>query len=331
MDALGNYSASTIIIMQQKYDKDSSTAQKVLRLYQKLLLDGRRHFQSDLAAWLNCSTQTIMRLVAEIEGVIGASLVTGLEKHRRWYQIRSISRNRLGLEFEELRYLSICRDLAEPYLPEQVKDRVEQSIFNFSVLMADQEYTNREKAQKEQIGYCAKGWIDYTPFFGILEKLVLAMDEKRISIVQYRPLGKKENREYRLAANKIISMNNALYVLGALVSSNMKERGKLVSLAVHRIKDVTLTDKTWYFSIPEEDLGLFGLPWHEPKIFKIRFKTERAVQYVKERIWSDKQKFLEQPDGSLILEMESRSEPEVVAWVRSFGDDAEILSGCATD
>lgn len=312
--------------MQQKLDTDSTSTQKALRLYQKLLLDGRRHFQTDLAAWLKCSPQTIIRLIAEIESVIGASLVTGTEKRRRWYQIRSISRNRLGLDYEELRYLAICRDLAEPYLPRQVAERVEQSIFNFSVLMADKEYANREKVQKKQIGYCAKGWIDYSPFFDILETLVTAMDEKRICIVHYRPLGGRKNREYRLAANKIITMNSALYVLGALVSANMQDRDKLVSFAVQRIKSVRLTDKTWHFPIPEEDLGLFGLPWHSPKIFKIRFRSARAIQYVKERIWSDRQKFLEQPDGSLILEMTSQSKPEVVAWVRSFGEDAELLN-----
>lgn len=117
--------------MQKSLNPNATSVERALRLYQKLLLDGRRHFQSDLAEYLSCSPQTVMRLIAEIEGVIGASLVTGLEKHRRWYQIKSVSRNRLGLEFEELRYLSICRDLAEPYLPEQVKNRVDQKHIQF--------------------------------------------------------------------------------------------------------------------------------------------------------------------------------------------------------
>lgn len=124
---------------------------------------------------------------------------------------------------------------------------------------------------------------------------------------------KKASKEYRFAVRKIVSMNNSLYALGATVSENFREILKLVSFAVHRIKDITLTDKSRDFQLPDEGLGSFGLPWHEPKTFKIRFKTERAAQYVKERIWSDRQKFLEQPDGGLILEMESRSEPEVVA------------------
>lgn len=215
--------------MQKSLNPDGTSVGRALRLYQKLLLDGRKHYQSDLAAYLCCSPQTVIRLIAEIEALVGTALVTGLDKYRRWYQIRSISRNRLGLEFEELRYLSVCRDLAEPYLPEQVKHRVDQSIFNFSMLMTDQEYANREKAQREQIGHCAKGWIDYTPYFGLLEKLVAAMDAKRICLVRYLALGKKMVKEYRFAPNKILSMNNALYALGATVKDYLKDRetGKL--------------------------------------------------------------------------------------------------------
>lgn len=311
--------------MQPKLNADATTAEKTLRLYQKLLLDGRRHFQIDLAEYLNCSVQTVMRLIAEIEGVIGACLVTGLEKHRRWYQIRSISRNMLGLDFEELRYLAICRDLAAPYLSEQVRQRVDGNIFNFSMLMADQEYAEREKVQKKHVGYISKGWIDYTPYFGFLEKLVTAMDEHRICLVRYKSLSSRTSKEHRFAPDRIVAMNNALYAIGAGVTQDFKQIRFLLNLAIHRIREVTLTDRTWKFDIPQENIGMFGLPWHEPRNFRIRFSAGRCATYIRERIWSEKQKMKKQPDGSLILEMESRSAPEVEAWVRSFGEDAQLL------
>lgn len=309
----------------QKLNTDASPGEKLLRLYQKLLLDGRRHFQSDLAEYLGCSPQSVMRLVAEIECVVGACLVTGMEKHRRWYQIRSISRNRLGLDFEELRYLAICRDLAEPYLSETVKERVEQSLFNFSLLMADEEYADRERVQKEHVGNCFKGWIDYTPYFGFLEKLVEARDQNVVCLVKYRALSSARTKEHRFALGRIVSMNNALYALGAGVTEDFREMRHPTNLAIHRIKDVILTDKPVRFKIPEGDLSMFGLPWHEPRQFRIRFNAGKAAQYVRERVWSDKQTFSKQEDGSLVLEMMSRSEPEVMAWVRSFGEDARIL------
>ena len=266
-----------------------------------------------------------MRLITEIEGVIGANLVTGLEKHRRWYQIRSISRNMLGLDFEELRYLSVCRDLAAPYLSEEVKSRIDNSIFNFSMLMADREFAEREKLQKRWISCCAKGWIDYTPYFGFLDKLTQAMEEKLICLVRYRSLANRTIKEHCFAPSRIIAMNNALYALGAVLTADFTEIRFMTNFAVHRIRDVILTDKKWNFQFQDEDMSTFGLPWHEPRKFRIRFNAGRVAEYVSERRWSGKQKIRKQPDGSIVLEMVSRSEPEVRAWVRSFGGEAELL------
>lgn len=311
--------------MMRKLDTDSTTGAKLLRLFQKLMLDGRKHYQADLAMFLNCSKQTVMRLIAEIEGVIGASLETGLDRRRRWYQIKAISRNRLGLNFEELRYLSICRDLAAPYLPDQIKKRVDESIFNFSMLMADQGFAEREKAQKQQFSFFSKGRIDFSPHFENIERLVQATEEKRICLVRYKAAGKNEAKEHRFAVSRLISMSNALYALGAGVTEDFKEMRHLTNLAVHRIKDVILTDKPVLFDIPESDPSMFGLPWHEPRTFRIRFTPGKASDYVRERIWADQQKLEELEDGGVLLELTTRSEPEVMAWVRSFGEDAAIM------
>lgn len=307
----------------QKFD-DASMGSKLLRLFQLLLVDGRRHFQLKLMERLNCSRQTIIRLVGEIEGVIGAQLVSGMEHRQRWYQIRSISRSRLGLDFEELRYLSICRDLATPYLPEQIKKRVDASIFNFSLLMADAAYAEREKAQGPHFIFLSKGWIDYSPHFEHLERLVQAIQEKHICLVHYKAAGRVVVKEHCFAPHRIVSMSNALYVLGAGVTEDYKSMRHLTNLAIHRIENVSLTDKPIDFDIPDSDPGMFGLPWHEPRTFRIRFKPGRVSDYVRERIWADKQQLSELEDGGVLLELTTRSEPELTAWVRSFGEDAEI-------
>ena len=130
----------------RKHD-EASKGNKLLRLFHLLMPDGHRHFQQDLQEYLNCSKQTVLRLIDEIEGVIGDNLTSGLENRKRWYQIRPLTRSSLGLEFEELRYLSICRDLAAPYLPEQVKQRIDKSIFNFSMLISDTANADKDKVQ----------------------------------------------------------------------------------------------------------------------------------------------------------------------------------------
>lgn len=68
-----------------------------------------------------------------------------------------------------------------------------------------------------------------------------------------------------------------------------------------------------------------GIIWHEPKTFRIRFGPGSVGGYFSERTWSDAQKFLLQEDDSLILERTTKSKVELKAWVRSFGEDTELL------
>jgi len=312
--------------MPPKKDPDATPGIKLLRMFRKLMLDGRYHFQIELAEELQCSSQTIIRLAAEIESVIGINLESGVKDRRRWYQIRTISRSRLGLDFEELRYLSICRDLAAVSLPEPVLKRIDASIFNLSVLMADRDFANRQEVQHQQFAFFSKGRIDYTPFQESIEKLVDAKESQRVCLVRYKALGKQNEKEHRFVPSQIVSMNNTLYVLGASLTDNFKEVRHYINLAIHRVTDVTLTEKVFAASIPQASPASFGLPWHEPKTFRIQFMKGKAADYVRERIWADEQSIKEQKSGGLILELTTTSEPELMAWVRSFGEDAECIA-----
>lgn len=290
------------------------------------MIEGKKHYLSDLAKDFNCSSQTILRLIMTIEEEICINLKTGKDGVKRWYQIESISRSRLGLDFEELRYLAICRDLASPYLPEQVKKRVDESLLNFSLLMSDSAYAGRENIQKEQFAFFSKGYIDYTKHYSAIEKLLKAVDQKMICIIRYKAAGKNEIKEHRFAPHKFVSMSGTLYCLGATVENNFIKMKHYNSFPIHRIIDVISTDKLIQFEIPNVELNMFGLPWHEPRTFKIQFKAGRSADYVKERIWADNQKITDLEDGGILLEITTRSEPELTSWVRSFGDEAKFIA-----
>ena len=310
--------------MPVKHDQNSTPGVKLLRLFRKLLVDGRRHFQTDLATEFNCSAQTIIRLIQDIESVIGANLESGTENRRRWYRMVSNQPNRLGLEYEELRYLAVCRDLASPALPEQIRKRVDDTIFTLSVLMAEQE-PEASTAQQQRFAFFSKGRIDYTPHYDKLEKLLTAVQERRVCHVRYKASGRSEVREHCFAPGTLISMNQAIYALGALLEDDYTGVRHFTHLAVHRMRDVVLTDRRYDGEFPEVDGGTFGLPWHEPKEFHIHFKAGKAADYVSERIWADKQKIEMQDDGSVILHITTRSEPELMAWIRSFGDEVKLF------
>jgi hypothetical protein len=151
------------------------------------------------------------------------------------------------------------------------------------------------------------------------------VEERRICLVLYKAAGKSEGKEHRFAPGRIIGMSNALYVIGADLTENLLEIRHLSNLAVHRIQDVVLTERKYRMELPEASPDEFGLPWHEPRNFRIFFKPGRAADYVRERIWSENQRFEEHDDGSLLLELTTRSEPELQAWVRSFGEEAKLM------
>ena len=137
--------------MPVKRDMDLTAGEKLLRLFLRLMADRNRHFQADLAVWLNCSKQTIIRLMGVIESVVGTRLKMGMEDRRRWYLFCPDSRMPLGLDCEELRFLHICRDMASAYLPAQVQRRVDDSLFRLAMQLAD-----TPSSAKGQRIYCSR-------------------------------------------------------------------------------------------------------------------------------------------------------------------------------
>ncbi len=315
--------------MPVKRDMDSTAGAKLLRLFLRLMADRNRHFQADLAVWLNCSKQTIMRLMREIEGVVGVRLKMGMDDRRRWYQLCPDSRMPLGLDCEELRFLHICRDMACSYLPAQVLRRVGDILFRLAMQRAASPASLDGGKHAARFAFFSKGRIDYTPHFAHIDLLIRAGEEGRVCRILYKAAGRREEKEYRFVVGRMLCMNGAIYALGSELEDNDRTVRRVISLAVHRIRDVTLTDVILTLSFPEPNPGMFGLPWHEPRRFHIRFAPGKVSDYVRERIWADEQRLEELPDGGVLLEITTCSEPELLAWVRSFGNNAELLDSAS--
>lgn len=120
-------------------------------------------------------------------------------------------------------------------------------------------------------------------------------------------------------------MNGALYAIGAGVTEDFISVKYFTNFAIHRIQNVILTERRFDVVMPEFAPMAFGLPWHEPRTFRIGFKPGKVADYARERTWADQQRLEDLSDGGLVLEITTRSKPELMAWVRSFGDDANFL------
>ena len=257
--------------MPRKLDADSRSWVKLLQMFRKFLLDGRRHYQSDLAKEFNCSAQSVIRMAETIESVMGINFESGFEHRRKWYRIASKSTNTLGLDFEELRYLSICREMAGNILPSGVVSRIGDTIFNMSVLMLNPSYAERIKQGKKDFSLFSKGRIDYSPHTTTIDALMASIEQRLVCKITYQSVAKKEPSERLFAPAKMVSMNQALYVLGASLEDDTREVRHYITLAVHRIRGIALTNRHFKVDFPEVDADIFGLPWHEPRTYRIRF------------------------------------------------------------
>lgn len=304
-----------------KFDEDSTFGSKLLKLFRILLADQRKHYLKDLKESLNCSSQTVLRLMSEIERELGSNLEMGKNGRLRWYRLAPQTKTgRLMLDDRDLRFMEICRDLADPYLPEQVKKRIDHRLWDLSVQLSEQ-----NSPEDDRFAFFSKGYINYSPYFGFINKLLDAINDKKICFIRYKPSGSKDINLHYFAPCKIAGMNGALYALGTYVQNDLKTPKHLAYYAVHRILDVEVTSHVADFNVPKIDFKLFGLPWHEPETFRIKFKAGKSADYVRERIWGGQQKLIEEEDGGVILEITTTSEPELMSWVRSFGDEAKIL------
>ena len=293
--------------MPSKLDPDARTGDKLLRLFRKLLFDNRRHFQQDLARELNCSPQTVIRLMEQIESAVGIALEMGTEQRRRWYRLNPGEKGHLGLDFEELRFLTLCRRMAGGILPEQTLQRVDRTIQRLAMHMADPHFQDQD-----DFAFYIKGRINYTPFADTIERLVQAARCQTVCRIRYKAVGKAEPRIHRFIPVRMAAMNNALYVLGGQLGEEGLEVEHPCTLAVHRIQNVELTGDHVRYSRDDDEHGGFGLPWHEPRTFHIRV-SPNAADYVRERIWATNQQIEDCEDGGLILTLTTRSEPELRA------------------
>lgn len=312
--------------MPRKQNQDASPRDEVLALYLRLTLDRRKHFQSDIARDSRCSAQTVARRVEIVERHLGkdACIERGVENRRRFYQVCSTTaKTGFGFSFEELEYLSFYRDVAAPYLPEHVAGRIEKSLMALALHLGE---VNSHPLTGAPVCFRAKGYIDYSPYLGIIGRLREAISKKQICRIQYKAHGRQSFAAYRYAPGHILAMSGTLYVQGYRLAEKSLLKERPTTFSLHRILGVSPTGEYFQFDAADADARNFGLNWHGPRRVHIQVAAA-AADYVRDRIWSADQTISEQPDGGLILGVTTTSERELNAWVWSFGGAAIIVPG----
>jgi predicted DNA-binding transcriptional regulator YafY len=314
--------------MGKKWNPDAKPAEKLLALYTMLLFSGREASLSDLSRELNCSKQAVTRLMDQLEASRFGKLLRSKRGREAIYQLdRPRHLPKISLNADGLYQLALCRDFILHLLPDAMRKNVAATLQQASAFLPEGAVGDFTTTIGQVF---TKGRINYTPFQDMLDTLIRGIRERKICIVSYKSALHKETREFEYAPKRIIAYHEAIHLTGWVVTGKGAVQAvheTPTTLALHRLQKVSFTrrDAQRLPEPEEENQDAFGLMEDEPFTARIRF-DQSAATYVAEREWSVGQKIVPHKDGGVTLTVTVRSPAELIAWILSFGDAAEVLS-----
>jgi len=314
--------------MPAKRDPYSSYGQKLISLFAALLFSRQRHSLIELSRMLRCSKQTVLRLVENIKMSYGVDIEESIENRRKYYRLkRRVGVDpTLNLTESEISVLQMCRAFTEHLLGRQLFEDAAQAL-----LKSQAHLPENQRVDSRHFASFIPGTIDYTPHHQSIRLLIRAMEERKICKILYKSIMAKRGKTFYIKPLKIFSHKDTIYLhvrMARYPGKPYKEPDFDPLLAIHRIKNLEITERSFEF-LKDYDFEKsfnqnFGVIKEEAFEVEVEF-TGYPAKYVAERIWSPDQKLIEKKDGTVRLKFSASSEPELIAWVLSFGDEAKVV------
>lgn len=308
---------------------DTTHGARLLSLYVMLLFNDREYSLTELAAKLDCSKQTVLRLVRELDEAGTAGVSCTKKGNRNFYRIprAHIPRGTLPLTGDEMEMLLMCRAFTSHLLgPQQFTTAMNAVSKSAKLLHGDRVH------DRGAFGVYRPGVIDYTPHQKHLALFIEAIDKRCVCEVTYRKIQEQRGKTYRIKPLKIFSNQEAIYLHARDAKTPgqpFKPRPYDPLLALHRFTKVELTDTTFK---PPADYDFekafnrqFGLI--QGKTFQVEAELWGwAAGFAAERRMNPDQTITKGRGGKIRLKFTASSEPEVMAWILGFGGEARLLA-----
>ena len=314
--------------MPRKRNPDISHGDKLLKLFAMLFFRPGSRSLTQLAAELGCSKQAVARLVDQIESGYSVRIERQMRGNRLYYVFDPPRKfpPAAMLSSTELNTLQMCRAFTEHLLGTEQFGEAMLTIEKSTRLLPED-----EALPEGNFGVLRFGSIDYSPYRSQLRTLVEAMERKRVCEVKYQRILDQKAATFRIKPLKIFAHRESIYVharYAKMPGEKFRAPDYDPLLALHRIKDVALTETR--FAFPKDydfDRAMnrqFGVI-HAGRFAVMAEFTGWAAGFVTERVWSTDQKIKHRKDGSVVIEFTATSEPEVLNWVLNFGGEAKLL------
>ena len=154
---------------------DKTYGEKLISLFARLLFTRRRHSLTDLARMLDCSKQTVLRLVEDIERSYKVQIEWSMEGRKRFFRMKTLGQQPpiLNLTPTELHALYMCRAFAQHLLGRGFLEEVTRALDKGRTLLPkDAGFSS------EHFSAYRPGTIDYTPHHESIRMLLSSHGEK---------------------------------------------------------------------------------------------------------------------------------------------------------
>jgi proteasome accessory factor B len=277
-----------------------------------------------LAQELQVNERTVRRDLEALQAA-GFPLAETVEAfgRKKWRLDQARTQPALGFAFDEAVALYLGRRLLDPLAGTVFWEAAQRAFRKIRTMLSPGalKYLDRFAPLFHQTQVGAS---DYSKKGELIDQLVMAMEERRITHITYQSLQATEAVTYDVYPLGMVSHGQSLYLVGWA-----PRRERLQHWKVDRIEDVEVTPLQ--FQQPEG----FDLRQHLAKSFgifhdggavhvKIRF-SPTVARYVQEGRWHETQRLTRQPDGSLLAEFDLCATEEIKHWLLSFGQHAVVI------
>jgi predicted DNA-binding transcriptional regulator YafY len=315
--------------LPEKQSPYATYGEKLIKLFAKLLFSGQSYSLSELSRSLVCSKQTVLRLMDDIRRSYGVEIEETIQERNKYFRIKKAGKlaPALALTQHEVGVLLMCQAFARHLLGDAIFGEASTALDKNRALAG----AAGDRSPHIFTSY-RPGTIDYTPHEESIRSLLQAMEKHIVCKVSYRSIMAKQAKTFFIMPLKIFSHNDTMYVSARFAGKPGEPQKKTEFdplLAVHRIRKVDLTHKTFVypkdFDFENTYNRNFGIIKNEAFNVEVEF-TGHAARYVSERIWSPDQKLRQGKEGKVRLTFSASSKPELKSWLLSFGEEARLIT-----
>ncbi len=313
--------------MPRKICMDKTYGQKLIHLFARLLFSGEKHSLIELSRMLECSKQSVSRMVDDITLSYSVQIEESFEGKKKYFRLRRESQHlpAIQLSTSEYNLLRMCHAFSKHLIGKQLFQEAADALDKNRALPGEDNLT-----ASRHFATIIPGSIDYTGHRGVISKLMTALEKQLVCKVVYRKIMTERSKVFYIKPLTLFSHKETLYIHARKAPCPDKPFLKPEFdplLAIHRIVDIEITETTFEFpetydfeKIFNDD---FGVIKEETFELTVEF-TGFASGYISERIWSGDQEITQKGKGTE-LTFTASSIPETLFWILSFGREAKVL------